>query len=80
MEWNDMKICPVCWSTDVTIKIPQMNLWVCKECGWEGTEILEFPDLPKETLKKMKRIREMERLGKEEEASRLRKELEEEIE
>jgi ribosomal protein L37AE/L43A len=46
-----MKACPECGSTNITLKIPQIELWVCKDCGWEGTVIVEFPD---DMLKKMK--------------------------
>ncbi len=52
-----MRACPACGSTNITIKLPQTSLWVCKDCGWEGTAIVEFPD---EMLKKMKKNGECE--------------------
>ena len=71
-----MKVCPSCWSTNVTIRVPQMNIWICKDCGWEGIEVLEFPEFPDEILKKMKEIRKMETSGRESEAMKKKEELE----
>ena len=68
-----MKACPKCGSTNITLKLPQIELWICKECGWEGTIILDFPD---ESLKKMKDIEKMEKYGKKDEAVRKKERLE----
>jgi ribosomal protein L37AE/L43A len=68
-----MKACPKCGSTNITKKFPQMDIWVCKECGWEGTVIVDFPD---ESLKKMKEIEKTEKLGKEAEAIKKKERLE----
>jgi len=68
-----MKACPKCGSTNIAIKLPQTNLWVCKKCGWEGTIIVDFPD---ESLKKMKEIEKAEKLGKRAEAIKKKERLE----
>jgi hypothetical protein len=72
-----MKVCPSCWSTNVTIRVPQWGIWICKDCGWEGIEVLEFPELPDDILEKMKEIKKMENLGKEREAMKMKEKLEE---
>ena len=70
-----MKVCPACWSTNITIKIPQIDLWICKECGWEGVTVLEFPGISDETLEKMKEIRELEASGEKRKAVEKKEEL-----
>ncbi len=46
-----MLCCPECGS----------RLWICKECGWQGYLVVDFPD---ESLKKMKEIEKAEKMGK----------------
>lgn len=70
-----MKACPNCGSTNITLRIPQTDLWICKDCGWEGTVIVEFPD---ESLKKMKGIKVEEGNSFQEKIKKLEKEMGEE--
>lgn len=54
-----MKCCPECGSTDVTVRYGGRvgGLWLCKECGYQGYIIVDFPD---ESLKKMKQMEKAE--------------------
>lgn len=58
-----MKCCPECGSANVAVKYGGQlgGLWMCKECGWEGHFIVDFPD---ESLRKMKEIEKTEKLEK----------------
>lgn len=58
-----MLCCPECGSCDVAIRYGGKlgRLWICKECGWQGYLVVDFPD---ESLKKMKEIEKAEKMGK----------------
>lgn len=58
-----MKSCPECGSTNVAMKYGGKlgRIWMCKECGWQGNVIVDFPD---ESLKKMKQMEKAEKMEK----------------
>ena len=65
-----MKVCPKCESTKV-IRSFQGGEWVCKNCGWKGSQIKEISDKELEKTQKKKQMekkvkkleKKMRRLG-----------------
>jgi len=55
------KCCLKCGSTDITPLYGGKLGWIylCKECGWQGRIIVDFPD---ESLKKMKMMEKAEKM------------------
>jgi orotate phosphoribosyltransferase len=41
------KFCPECGSPRVYWPVPQLPRWKCKDCGWEGTLVIEDGELAK---------------------------------
>jgi predicted RNA-binding Zn-ribbon protein involved in translation (DUF1610 family) len=60
---DSMRCCLECGSTDITLRYGGKLGWVyiCKECGWQGRTIVDFPD---ESLKKMKMMEKTEKMAK----------------
>ena len=58
-----MKCCLERGSTDITLIFGGElgHLYLCKECGWQGRIVADFPD---ESLKKMKELEKAKKLEK----------------
>ncbi len=58
-----MKCCVECGSTNIILKyrVPGELVYLCKECGWEGHLVVDFPD---ESLMKMKEMEKAEKVEK----------------